>query len=356
MNLYLDLTSIPSVKCGIREYALAIVPWIDKITELNDTFEEVFLLTTAEFDFEKLYLLKGVSFHNPDKSQKGRFILSQRVGLWLKKAKPGVYWTPNYMVPLTAKTSIKIISTIHDIKPLESKNYTGAFHRAFDIFLYKSTIAKSHSIITVSNTSRNKLRRYVGNKDIDVIACGPSRLPFVESIKSEKYGLFVGRASDGSKNVVQLINTFNLAHKQDSSIGKLVIVGGKNAREVLNLYLEYSNLDIREFVTEAELSSLYKNAHYFIHLGIGEGFGIPVLDALNAGANLILAESEIFREIVGENSVRFVNYKDTNSVAYAIICAATERRRGIQKSTKFDWKTSADNLATLLRRVACRES
>ena len=59
-------------------------------------------------------------------------------------------------------------------------------------------------------------------------------------------------------------------------------------------------VEIRNYVTEAELESLYARAAVFVFLSEYEGFGLTPLEALSAGVPIVVLDTPIAREVYGE--------------------------------------------------------
>jgi glycosyltransferase involved in cell wall biosynthesis len=53
-------------------------------------------------------------------------------------------------------------------------------------------------------------------------------------------------------------------------------------------------------VNNEELSRLYDEASLFVSLSYDEGFGIPVLEALYCGCQVLLSDIPVYRECFGE--------------------------------------------------------
>jgi alpha-1,3-rhamnosyl/mannosyltransferase len=100
-------------------------------------------------------------------------------------------------------------------------------------------------------------------------------------------------------------------------------------------------------VTDAELVALYSSCAAFCYPSLYEGFGLPVLEAMRAGAPIITSGVSSLPEVAGDAAV----YVDPTSVAE--IRAALEsmlsdprqrdelRRRGRERSRAYSWQATA---------------
>jgi len=71
------------------------------------------------------------------------------------------------------------------------------------------------------------------------------------------------------------------------------------------------------FVSNADLTSLYRHAVGYLSPAISEGFGLPVLEAMLAGTICLCSDIPISREIY-QDKVLYFNPVDVNSIAGAL--------------------------------------
>jgi glycosyltransferase involved in cell wall biosynthesis len=111
-------------------------------------------------------------------------------------------------------------------------------------------------------------------------------------------------------------------------------------------------------VADADLPGLYARAIAVVVPSLHEGFGIPVLEAMAAGANVLASNTSALPEVGGAAACLLPPH-DPNawSRALAEICsatAATTQRRdaGITWARRFHWPTLAAAEAEVWRRCA----
>ena len=109
-----------------------------------------------------------------------------------------------------------------------------------------------------------------------------------------------------NKNLLLLMSAFaelckRSGRRQDM---RLVIVGGEGP-ETLHLRQQVKQLSLEERVvfmasiTDAEMCWLYRNCELLIAPSSIEGFGLPVVEALQCGARVVCSDIPSFREIAG---------------------------------------------------------
>ena len=101
-------------------------------------------------------------------------------------------------------------------------------------------------------------------------------------------------------------------------------------------------MDLSDHVTilsglsDLEVRCAYKLCSLFVFPSSYEGFGIPILEAMAAGAPMVLSELPVFREITQDQCVYFP-YNDPNLMARAIdkvLSSDSEKDRLIQYGNK----------------------
>ena len=110
--------------------------------------------------------------------------------------------------------------------------------------------------------------------------------------------------------------------------------------------LKESNLHFTGYLTDGEIKSLMKGGKAFIHPAVYEGFGIPPIEALSCGADLIVSTAACLPEVYG-NSAHYIdpyNYDvDLDELLKEPIAPASE------VLDKYSWSSEAKKLLNLLR-------
>lgn len=108
--------------------------------------------------------------------------------------------------------------------------------------------------------------------------------------------------------------------------------------------------------TTMELRSLYSFAHGFIYPSLGEGFGIPILEAMSCGTPTLLSDIPVFRE-VAEDAALYFDPFDCHDIARcldALLSSEARDRfslRGLKTVNKYSWDFCATRVLEVYRRV-----
>lgn len=280
-----------------------------------------------------------------------------------------VFFTPTHYLPLFApkKSIVSILDVSYILFPNLFKKRDLIQLRKWTNFSAK----KSMKILTISQSSKNDIiKEYrVGPNKVEVIYPGINTdlasnkdLSMEDLEKSfgikNKFILFVGTLQP-RKNIERLIEAFS---KLETDVN-LVIVGrrGWQYEEILNAPQKYNVKDRVLFlqnVGDEQLPSLYKNAQFFILPSLYEGFGIPVLEAMNYGCPVIVSNVSSLPEVGGDAALYVdpSSSEDITKKMQKLLDDGNLRKDLIQKGKKqvekFSWEKSARETLAVLEEVA----
>ena len=106
-------------------------------------------------------------------------------------------------------------------------------------------------------------------------------------------------------------------------------------------------------VSEADLAALYLQSRGFLYPSLVEGFGLPLLEAMAAGAPVVASDIPVFREVAGSAAV-LVPADDTGGWVRALrdldddAHRAALIRAGQKLAASRTWDAATDRLATIL--------
>lgn len=233
-----------------------------------------------------------------------------------------VLWIPAHTLPIWRKPKVKTVVTIHGLEYKWLKEYKNLLQRWYLPLSTYYSAKMATQLIAVSEFTKNQLQKEVHNisKDIKVIYEGVTvarehkkvasseKLYSRFKIQPSKYLLFVGTIQP-RKNLVALIQAFSMIVKSNPDLDyKLVIAGsvGWLAEEVLKAPSKYQIQERVVFtgrVAEDDLRELYHQAKMYLQPSLTEGFGLPVLEAMEAGVPVISSDGGALTEVVGEAGI-----------------------------------------------------
>lgn len=243
--------------------------------------------------------------------------------------------------------------SIYEIGKLFVHSVYGFFGTIWKRFLCSIAARKAEKILTVSNYSKGKLSGLFG-MPIDKITVISNawqhynrvqkddgifgRLPF---IKDKEY-FFAMSSLSPQKNFVWIKEVA----KRNSQL-QFVITGKAEGFTHLGAEeLRCDNIHFTGYLTDGEIKSLMQHCRAFIHPAIYEGFGIPPLEALSCGAELIISTATCLPEVYGKSAhyIDPYNYDvDLDELLKEPIAPASE------VLDKYSWEEEAKKLLMLLR-------
>lgn len=256
-----------------------------------------------------------------------------------------LYYSPNFNIALGIKVPIYL--TIHDVIFLDIPELTSKLGYIIRKFYYKLAYKKSEKIFTVSNFSKKRIEEHLGRgKKIIVTYNGISKYILEKSDEEyvkKDYIIFVGNIKK-HKGLKILLEAFKLVKEQDKNL-KLVIVGNQNNfrtkdKEVIELLEDKKlNKDIvfTGYVDNKELKKLIAEARMLVQPSLYEGFGIPPLEALVLGTNVIVSDIEVFREVYNESEVEYFEVNNIKKLVYNIFKNLKIQKEKFKISSHFSY-------------------
>jgi glycosyltransferase involved in cell wall biosynthesis len=236
----------------------------------------------------------------------------------MKKVKTDCGIFPNYFMPVQFQKPSIII--IHDLSFITHPQF---YSKPFVVYYtkrMKKTLANNPIIVTVSENSKEQIHRYLGiNKENIFLIQAYSK--FKRSLGNSSgsqnkrpYFLYVGHV-EPRKNLQFLIENF-LSWKEERRIDISLTIAGEiwiKSSSVKMLLIKYKNhpdIKFTGYVEEEILHKLYSNASGFVHTSFVEGFGFPVLEAMQYNLPIVCSRGTATEEISSPGSVLIDPYSD----------------------------------------------
>lgn len=234
----------------------------------------------------------------------------------LAQTQPDMYIaTPNSGLPWpNAPKEILYGVMLFDLFQLTLENRHPNFLKSFiyrqlDQIEISVSIKKAHALIVPSRfTEREVVRLFP--KAADKLRLLPCAVPAPDDslvsfrLVSSPYWLLVG-SREPRKNIPWFVSQWKTARQvhPEASIPDLVLVGSPGDLPVAQRNI--SGLHVLEAVSETELASLYYYAECFWHPAYAEGFGLPVIEAMQYGTPVAVATGSSLDEITLPQAPRF---------------------------------------------------
>ncbi|MBA2611267.1 MAG: glycosyltransferase family 4 protein [Bacteroidetes bacterium] len=283
----------------------------------------------------------------------------------LNKMKPDLFLSPDGFLALGAKC--KQLPVIHDINflhhPKDSKWLTAKYYNHY----FPKFAKEATRIATVSEYSKQDIIKNYGinASKIDVVYNGINSFfkPLEEAAKQQtkqKYtrgkDYFVNVGSlHPRKNIPNLIRAFSLFKKESNSDLKLMLAGPHYwGMSEINAVISETNLKEDIIFTgrlaDEELNLVLGSSMALTFVPYYEGFGIPLIEAMEARVPIITSNVTSLPEIAG-NAALLVNPMEVSEIKNAMLQLYTKPdlrqsliNNGLQQKQKFSWEKSGDLL------------
>lgn len=164
----------------------------------------------------------------------------------------------------------------------------------------------------------------IEEQKIDIIPLSYREDHYDSSIPKEPFCMFAGTMTQPRKNVPSLI----LAAKKYGF--KLVLVGNKgnaqSEKKLRTLIGESPNIELKGFVSDEELISLYNRAKVFALPSLNEGVGLVALEAAIHGCNIVITKLGGPKEYYDEGTVQLVDPYNIDNIGQAILKAMNDNK------------------------------
>lgn len=248
------------------------------------------------------------------------------------KIKPDLFLSPDGYLSLSSE--VPSIPVIHDInfhhRPLDLPLSSRIFYRN----MFPKYAQKASRIATVSEYSKSDIAESynIPLEKIDVTYNGSHELyqPLDEIVKSgvrnrythgNPYFIFIGSLHP-RKNIERLLLAFDQFKSKTSSNIGLLIVGGElfSTGPIFRIYEKMKFKDEVKFtgrLDPMELRDALGSALALTYVPLFEGFGIPLVEAMNCDVPIIASNVTSVPEIAGDAAI-FANPYDISSIADAM--------------------------------------
>ncbi|MGB9621714.1 MAG: glycosyltransferase family 4 protein [Brevinematia bacterium] len=271
---------------------------------------------------------------------------------------------PANLIPIYVPKKIKILVTVHDIRPkIFPEAYSDKVRRYYE-FEYSFLFKRADRIITVSQYSKSEIEKFFpeAKGKINVIYNGIDHSKFrYLNLPRKKQILFIGAIAK-HKNIGNAIKAFSKIYKEIQH--KLIIVGSRDKGlpydEEINEILKKIPEDRIEFtgkISDEEIVKLYNESELFIFPSLHEGFGLPPLEAMACGCPVLASNSSSIPEICIDAAMYF-NPLDIEDIANKLIKATSNtslleelRQKGIERAKKFNWETTAKETIKVIKQL-----
>lgn len=259
------------------------------------------------------------------------------------------------------------VVTIHDLLSFRHPELAGGLASGISV-LSRLAGAAATRVLTDSLASAADIRQFlnVAADRIDVVPLAASSPPSTEGATALPSGVEPGSRplvlTTGNrlphKNFATLLHAWA---RMPAEVRPLLVITGSHGDDPLRplvheLQLE-KDVELLGWVTGTELEALYRTAALYVCPSLFEGFGLPLLEAMQRGCAVLASDIPVLRE-VGGDAVRYVDARSAPDLAAAVLQLVTDgparddlARRGRELAAASSWHRTAELTAESFRRA-----
>jgi len=283
-----------------------------------------------------------------------------------------VLFSPEFYLSKTS--DIPTVIVVHDLGFLKyPETYKSAhldyFKKEVPLFLNKAdhiiavTLFTKNEIKSAYNIDEQKIS-IVGNAPRHIFKKlnAPSQFEVRNTITNgHPYILYLGSIHP-RKNLIQLIQAFNLFKKENNNQHKLVMYGrwafkNKSLKKVIAESLFKSDIIFcgdKDIAVEKAVAS----ATCLVYPSLYEGFGIPIIEAMACGIPVITSDRGAMKEVGGEAAV-FINPENPEDIKDALqkLCSEDDvnSEKLVNHAQHYSWDDSATKVYAILEKIATKQ-
>ncbi len=318
IRVYIDVFYYKNALSGLKTYIEELVS--ASKTHGSDQIEYIF-----SHDIKKI---TNNQFFINSKFRIIRWIFQLRYLVWKQIILPikllfnkvDIVICPDYIAPIICFS--KKIVVIHDNLFWKYPDNYPKIWRKYYTKLIELALRPSSIIVTTSDYSKKGLESIFTKNKIVPIYQSSETLPAIKSYsKDKKYILHIG-TFEKRKDLLTLVKAFKKLKEQLNVNYKLVLAGSKyingdnkvflKIQEYISDHNLFSSVLMPGYINKNKVTYFFSNSLMYVFPSIDEGFGIPLIEALNLKVPVVCSDIPIFNEIADDSVIYFEkkNYMD----------------------------------------------
>lgn len=362
---------------GIGRYTLELA----KALKESKSLEDLRLFGTTRFVTEipeagehggRTHRVKGWIQKSRFASEAYRRILpaiKQRV---LRDYQDFLFHSPNFYLPPFPGRSL---TTFHDLSPFTWPECAPPERRRFMQKELLLAVQRADAFITDSEFNRQELAAYfslplskiftvplAGSPEFHPRSNEEVRLPLARyELAPGRYSLYVGTI-EPRKNLINLLVAYERLPLSLRQRYPLVLAGYYGWQsESIHAAIEKASRQgwarYLGFVPDADLPFLFAGARLFCFPSFYEGFGLPVLEAMSSGVQVVCSNASSLPEVAGSAAL-MADPEDVDTLSALISRGledeqwrSTARESGLTHARSFSWRNCARSTLEIYNRV-----
>ena len=256
------------------------------------------------------------------------------------------------------RSPVPRVAMIHDMIPITNPEYQNWKQSAYLKWALRYASRHPERVVTNSEATKAEIVRLVGVSPdkIAVTPLGPGNEiapmdPATARVDAPFPRFFFTLGTlEPRKNVPVLFEALSLLKRQ-GRLGDLgLVVGGGRGWKEAGIFESLERLGVADrvhfagYVPDADLPALFARCEAFVYPSLAEGFGMPVLEAMLAGAPTLTSKGTAMEEVAGDAAAGYFDPRDPASVAESLVAPRSREewaRKGLARAAEFTWERCA---------------
>lgn len=273
-------------------------------------------------------------------------------------------------VSLPSLIKIPKLVVIHDLCFLEKPEYVPVKNRLFLQRFVPRSVRSAAAVITVSDATKQAVQKHykTAQDKLIVTPIPPSAKDKSDGFNlsdigiKDKFILFVGTL-EPRKNVINLVKAYEQLPDNIRQKYQLVLAGGvgwyiqETRAYIARLQEQGIGIVTPGYVSQECRAALYEHASLFVLPSHYEGFGMPILEAMNYGVPTAVSNLPVFHEVAGDASAYF-DKDDPADIAKILSSLLSDQQRSKDLAAKgeaqlkaYSWPAVAKSVYEKIREI-----
>jgi glycosyltransferase involved in cell wall biosynthesis len=228
------------------------------------------------------------------------------------------------------------------------------YHKAY--WPQRLLLNRANVVATISNTTLGLMRKHkLTKRPVRIVGNAPQgeRVPRDPAVAPEKSLTYMGSFMP-YKNVETLIA--GMAGLLDFTLHLLSRITPERRAELEALVPSGAKVIFHNGVTDAEYDELLLRTTALVTLSKAEGYGLPLVESMALGTPVVVADTEIFREVGGQ-AAHYVPADSPTAFANAVHALdshaawAASSTASVTQAATFSWDASAQELLAIAQEL-----
>lgn len=372
LQVLLDATAIPADRGGVGRYVDALVPELARLVTVTVACRAADAAMFAALGAEPVPVGAAERF-------RGARLAWEQTGLvrLVRRLRPDVLHCPHYTLPLTHP--VPTVVTLHDATFFSHPELHSTLKRRFFRTATRAAVRRADALVVPSRATGSEIARFTGvaverfcvaHHGVDTALFHPTDETERRRVRATlgldgPYVAFLGTL-EPRKNVAALVRGWATAVAGRPEPPALVLAGGQGwdatiepaVREVAQMWPQLRVLR-PGYLPLADLPGFLAGAEVVAYPSLGEGFGLPVLEAMASGA-AVLTTRELALPEVGGDAVAYTGTSaEEIGLSLAELLDEPVRRAdlaaaALRRAETFTWAASARAHVAAYERAASR--